>query len=59
MNQALQVQFFKSLNEMERLLKVNVSQLGLETLTNAIYYFCKFQAGQQDFWQMLETNILK
>lgn len=31
----------------------------METLTNAAYYFCKFQAGSPDFWAAIESHIQK
>lgn len=36
-----------------------MSLLGMETLTNAAYYFCKFQAGSSEFWTGIESHILK
>ncbi len=31
----------------------------METLTNAAYYFCKFQVGSDDFWNIMEGQIIK
>lgn len=44
---------------MEKLLRANASQLGMETLTNSAYYFCKFQVGTDDFWNVIEGQIIK
>lgn len=55
MDQQLQVQFFRTLNELDKLVKANVTLLGMETISNAVYYFCKFQAGSDDFWQLIEN----
>lgn len=44
---------------MEKSLKTNIAQLTMETLTNAAYYFCKFQAGSVDFWNLIEGQIIK
>jgi hypothetical protein len=29
------------------------------TLTNAVYFYCKFQKGSPQFWEGLEIQILK
>jgi hypothetical protein len=31
----------------------------METLTNAAYYYCKFQSGSNDFWTIIENQIIK
>jgi len=40
---------------MEKLLRANASNLGMETLTNAAYYYCKFQTGSDEFWNIIEA----
>ena len=42
MEDSLKNKFINILEELEKLLRVNSTQLGMETLTNAAYYFCKF-----------------
>jgi hypothetical protein len=59
MDQALKDKFIGILNEMEKILKNNINSLGMETLTNSAYYFCKFQAGSPDFWNAIEGQIIK
>jgi hypothetical protein len=54
MTPSLRNQFIGTLEEMEKLLRTNAAQLGMETLTNAAYYYCKFQAGSPDFWTAME-----
>ena len=38
----LRNQFLEILNQLEKNIKINAATLGMETLTNAVYYFCKF-----------------
>ncbi|CDW74678.1 UNKNOWN [Stylonychia lemnae] len=52
-------QFELTLAQLEKLIKSNLSILNMESLTNASYYFCKFQYGDKDFWEMLEQQIIK
>lgn len=42
MSKDLQDHFLGTLAEMEKLLRSNASNLSMETLTNAAYYYCKF-----------------
>lgn len=59
MNQALRDRFISTLTEMEKMFKNNIHSLSMETLTNAAYYYCKFQAGSNDFWDAIENQIIK
>lgn len=59
MEAALKEKFLDVLHQMESLLKSNSVTLGMETLTNAAYYFCKFQVGSPDFWNIIENQIIK
>jgi hypothetical protein len=43
-----------TLETMEKMLRANCSSLGMETLTNAAYYYCKFQVGSDEFWNIIE-----
>eukprot|EP00347_Sterkiella_histriomuscorum_P023236 403335430 len=59
MEHQLKFQFFDNLEKLERILKANVNQLNMETLTYAAYYFCKFQFGSVPYWEAVENQILK
>jgi hypothetical protein len=47
------------LDTIEKYLKLNINTLSMRTLSNAAYYYCKFQRGTGDFWKLLEVNLLK
>lgn len=59
MTKELQEQFLQTLADMEKLLRTNSSNLSMETLTNAAYYYCKFQTGSDEFWNIKEGQIIK
>ncbi len=48
-----------TLETLEKIIRSNCSSLGMETLTNSAYYFCKFQVGTDEFWNIMETQIIK
>jgi hypothetical protein len=59
MTKELQENFLQTLADMEKLLRTNSSNLSMETLTNAAYYYCKFQTGSDEFWNIIEGQIIK
>ena len=59
MTKELQEHFLQTLADMEKLLRTNSSNLSMETLTNAAYYYCKFQTGSDEFWNIIEGQIIK
>jgi hypothetical protein len=38
--------------------KEDIDQIDMEAFSNVIYYFCKFQQGQPEFWSLLEKKLL-
>jgi len=42
------------LAKLESLIKANISNLSMDSLTNSAYYFCKFQYGDREFWESVE-----
>lgn len=54
MNTTLSDRFNAILKEMEALIKNNIHSLSMEPLTNAGYYYCKFQQGSNEFWQSIQ-----
>jgi hypothetical protein len=59
MSTSLKDAFQQTLETLEKILRSNCSSLGMETLTNAAYYYCKFQVGTDDFWNIIEGQIIK
>jgi hypothetical protein len=57
--QKLKETFQMTLETLEKIIRSNCSTLGMETLTNSAYYFCKFQVGTDEFWNIMETQIIK
>jgi hypothetical protein len=53
-NEALSKSFSGILENMERHIKNNIHSMSMELLTNAAYYYCKFQSGSNGFWQSVE-----
>lgn len=48
-----------NLDFIEKMIKININQLSPEVFTNALYYFCKFQAGSDELWTALEAGLLR
>ena len=42
MQNELRIEFLSSLDFLEKHVKLNLNQLGMEPFANTIYYFCKF-----------------
>ncbi|TNV82727.1 hypothetical protein FGO68_gene13221 [Halteria grandinella] len=59
MGHTLGDRFTQIMKEMEVLLKNNIHSLSMEPLTNAAYYYCKFQQGSNEFWNAIEDQIIK
>ena len=59
MSDTLRLEFTQMLDHLEKQIKLNIHQVGMETFANSIYYFCKFQHGEKDLWQSLTQNLLK
>ena len=55
----LLIQFNEAFDFLEKHIKVNINQISLETLTNAIYYFCKFRKGSEPLWNSFNMAALK
>ena len=52
---ALQQEFRMTLDKLEKLLIVQMTgSVPPTALTNATYFFCKFQSGSENLWNMLE-----
>lgn len=55
----ISIQFNEAFDFLEKQIKINMHQIGLETFTNAIYYFCKFRKGSEPFWNSMQLGVLK
>lgn len=55
----MRIQFRENLDFIEKQIKINIHQLGLETFQNAFYYLVKFQHGQPEFWESMEAALNK
>jgi hypothetical protein len=55
----MRIQFRENLDFLEKQIKTNIHQLGMETFANSFYYFCKFQHGQPEFWELMEATLMK
>mmetsp|Transcript_5757 Transcript_5757/g.9860 ORF Transcript_5757/g.9860 Transcript_5757/m.9860 type:complete len:269 (+) Transcript_5757:107-913(+) len=59
MNGVNQGNFKDNMDSLEKMMKINIHQMSSEALTHAIYYFCKFQTGSEDFWRALENSLIR
>ena len=50
MTKDLHESFYGTLDELQKVIKPNLQGLGMESLANAAYYYCKFQFGSPDFF---------
>ena len=51
--------FLSLLEYLEKNIKININNVSQQTLADTIYYFCKFRAGSDEFWTILESQLLK
>ena len=55
----VKIQFKENMDFLEKIVKMNLYQIGMETFSSVVYHFCKFQCGQQEFWVLLENSMKK
>jgi len=59
MDGELSGKFYDLLAFIEGRAKIMLHTLSMDSFTNLIYYFCKFRAGEDQFWAKMENSVIK